>query len=163
MTSGKGFGMTRKVGSFHNSPGPVKSYFTGLAPLILSLRSGHALRGELAASHYSGVWNWGGRLPRRLRLLAMTERRARFITPPPADARGSGGPSPSDPFGKLRAGTSTSLRTGLNKATVRHEAEASHYIRNSPSPSYLKRGNGWHARGELSAGGRALVDGGAGM
>ena len=28
-----------------NSPGPMKSYFTGLAPLILSLRSGHALRG----------------------------------------------------------------------------------------------------------------------
>jgi hypothetical protein len=33
-----------------NSPGPMKSYLTGLAPLILRLRSGQGLGGGLSAS-----------------------------------------------------------------------------------------------------------------
>jgi len=64
MTKRKGRAMTSKRGPFHNSPGPMKSYFTGLAPLIpsassgqaLRLRSGEALRGtgdEAKASHYA--------------------------------------------------------------------------------------------------------------
>ena len=46
---------------------------------------------------------------------------------------------------------------------VRHEAKASHYIRNSPSPSYLKRGTHWCPSGVLPPGSRIFVDGGAGM
>jgi hypothetical protein len=93
------------------------------------------------------------RLPRRLRLLAMTSRKGLAMTSKRGPFHNS--PDPSDP--------STSLRTGLNKATVRHEAEASHYIRNSPNPSYLKRGTQWYPSGVLLPGGRICVDGGAGM